>query len=416
MAAITESPKAESALHTDVLEAPKLFSLYHLSQPSSKVVKLTESVEETFKRIATALNHQTNLESKLQAIADGGITNMASMHSTAVEVCKDVAELRAFLNGCLNSIPITMRPTPSSAVKAQQVFDTAELLEAVMTNLHAVDVLSAVQVSRTMSKMVSASPKLQDVLQLRPSKDGHLASIFLDSWGTKFRVITVTLYEHTPGQFISPSADLAMPANMRMRVVTRLTPDLIETLPKICHRMLICQPPVKTMNYAADCCSRKYNGPAEASFSLFGAVAVPTYLPAQPESQDLRPTVTSETGLTIGDLYQITVKVRKEHLHCPHANQDQHHKDGTVRAMVAFDGEIELQKNDPFIASEVKRYIEGQLEEVLEESNDVAEGKMRVYVEAKKIAAQHGWPIPTLQEFEAEYADTLVPKQSTRYL
>ena len=142
------------------------------------LVWLKHSVEETFQTVATALQHQARLERNLQTAISDSPNSSNKVNRALVEARQSATETRKFLNTLLNSIPVTRRPTPSSAIKAEQVFSTPELLEGIVTELDVHDLLSALQVNRTTAAMASTSPRLKDMLHLCPTKSGHLQTNF----------------------------------------------------------------------------------------------------------------------------------------------------------------------------------------------------------------------------------------------
>ena len=342
-----------------------LFPFTHSHTP----VLLTTTVEETFQRVAEALQEQRNLEHNhavLSRAFDSGNVDSVTIETALAQSEKHAAGIRGFLSSCLNSIPVSMRPTTASASKAQRVFNTVELLEAILINLHPYDLLSALQVNGATSKMIETTPKLHDVLHLRPSKDGFLNTIFSESWGPFFR-LDVTY------------SDVKNSAPLRHETIQQddhvnifVTFDVVKgtlRVGELCRRMLVCQPPVKVMEISASCCDIHH------SWSYLGSVG------CHVNAVDSSGIIRSEAGLTVGDLYDKAVELQEKHLYCPHASQPQHCEDGTVRVEARFHGQVELKKDDPYLVGRTRPNARGNRKRV---PNDAKEQKLQDYIKAKK--------------------------------
>lgn len=73
-------------------------------------------------------------------------------------------------------MPTTLRCT--SAIKADKVFTTPELLEQILLYLLPRELLELMPVNKAAARTVHGSPKLQDLLSLRPLPQGSLYSVF----------------------------------------------------------------------------------------------------------------------------------------------------------------------------------------------------------------------------------------------
>lgn len=143
-----------------------------------------------------------------------------------------------------------MRPTARSQEVATKVFGTLELLEAVLLHLPTAQVLQAMQINKASRDIVLDSPKMLDVLQLRPLKGGYFSS---------------NIESHFAGLPVETHARprLVMDPDFRQNpVVINIQGDL----PKIgwrCRSMLIVQPPVTLMKVTVSCCTNKCRPPRE---------------------------------------------------------------------------------------------------------------------------------------------------------
>ena len=120
-------------------------------------------------RIQAALEQQKALEQALAKLR----VQAATDHSEAVAASLQQAEtsalaVRSFLNFCIEDIPIASRPSAGSSVKAQQVFDTPELLEHILLDLPVRLLISAPLVNRTFASTGYNSQYIQRRLVLRP--------------------------------------------------------------------------------------------------------------------------------------------------------------------------------------------------------------------------------------------------------
>ena len=69
-------------------------------------------------------------------------------------------------------------------------------------------------------------------------------------------------------------------------------------------------------------------------------------------------TVSSQSGLTIGDLYECAEKLIEKHRYCVNAHSGQLDDDGLVRMDIGFNGTMVLQGNDPaFVAARAQKEV-----------------------------------------------------------
>ena len=259
---------------------------------------------------------------------------LIGMKQTLGNATSGACQVQNFLNEFIKSIPVSARSTSRPAHKAQEVFSTAELAEAILLHLDVVDILSAVQVNHTTSRLISSSPRLQELLHLRASKKGHLKSPFHNNWPlTDLLNVRIFHSEPRPGRTTPQGKrgaqklsevriDAIFHGEGRYRRHQSSDYETISELPKIgsmARRMLVCQPPVKAMKVSISCC----------------AVSEQLYRRSSNALDDV-PSVISMSGLTVGGLHDAAVKTKAEHKYCPNARLDQHCRDGTVDVLVTF--------------------------------------------------------------------------------
>lgn len=236
---------------------------------------------------------------------------------------------------------------------ARRVFDIPEVLEQMLSYLDTIELLRAMEVDRTMYQAIESSPLLQERLFLRPVADAHLKVPFLASLS---RLRERGLKRGTPSP--SPGFPLftcrASPdASTRLAGIMAKFSRELPRIGKRCRAMLVCQPPIHTMGVYALCCSHNPysfgagNGmtPTAAPKSFAVEMMGPSEVPEPPFE-----IITSKRGITVGDLYDMTVQTRKLHDRCPWAPPSEHNDQGDVFAAVSFGGAVELQPDDPAIA------------------------------------------------------------------
>ena len=92
-------------------------------------------------------------------------------------------------------------------------------------------------------------------------------------------------------------------------------------------------------------------------------------------------TVSSEHGVTIGDLYDRTMKISNEHRFCPNASYRLLDEDGFVNVSVTFKANITLNAKDPVMAKHMARLAEKRADS---SRRDVVRAKQRAYAAAKR--------------------------------
>lgn len=94
--------------------------------------------------------------------------------------------------------------------------------------------------------------------------------------------------------------------------------------------------------------------------------------------------VTSTTGLTVGDLYDVAEKTWRNHLMCPHASSNDHDDNGEVNAGVTFGCRIRAKADDPFFKPSEPEPQEFPCPSDKETQITIAKNRtMKQYVEAK---------------------------------
>ncbi|KAK3661659.1 hypothetical protein LTR56_000148 [Elasticomyces elasticus] len=289
---------------------------------------------------------------------------LPSLVKTALDTLdKTATAMRRELTKCEDEVPV-WTPTERSTQLAQQVFGIVELCEQILGHLGGgYDLRSASQMCGTVAAMTRGSPILQHVLGLTPNTSGF--------WHAPF---AKGLY---PG-FSCDKTDY-----MVMWASSRGIPDR----PTI-------EASFNTYRYDNYYSEREY-----------------TKVIAMPRSPN-HSSACHPKGLTVGDLYDETVRLMEEHRLCPYEQTGKLDKDGFVRPQVTFKTTVQLLESDPELASRRKEAHdfddEGKREaanlamfaSVKQRAVDLREG----YTDAKHKALLRGMPIPTLAEYTTRRA------------
>lgn len=153
---------------------------------ATPIASLSRSIRDTHQEILAASQAQSLIEqtnTSLNTSLEGGAAEVEHLREIVKQQQHALETTRTFIDSCMSSIPITLRPTDASSIKATQVLATPELFEQILLYLAPREVLRAVQINKAAHQIFNDSPKLQDRLGLRVSPNGFLASVF-DSWSS----------------------------------------------------------------------------------------------------------------------------------------------------------------------------------------------------------------------------------------
>lgn len=292
-------------------------------------------------------------------------------------------------------------PTASSAEKARQVFSVTELLEHILLEGHPMDVLNFASVNRRAYDIVAGSSVLQRHMNLLP--EVHARCFFTyPKLG-----FTCTMEPKPHGSSLFGGTGIfgtGTSTSDTVVVYATFTPEKLPLrLGRRVRDMFICQPPIHEMRATVSCCN------PDKHRSLFQ-----TTHPVS-DGMNLPHPIYSETGITVGDIYDACCALIKEHRLCPAAEAHQLDEEGFVKVNPTFRATVQLREDDPFIL--VQREQEEIQKAVMQKGRDRHEWLTR-YVAAKVagksstflwgrtsltdvLARDAGEQIPTLAEFEA---------------
>ena len=197
------------------------------------------------------------------------------------------------------------------STRAQDIFDTPDLLEHILSFLEADQLFIARKVSHNTTEVTAGSPKLQRMLHLP-----DLYSFFRCFPRNKFPSFhNLTTFGDGPTTRL-PHAyfhDLRGPN--------------LPVTGSPYRRMLICQPPVNTIDISVDGCTSE----ADGRRSIAG-LACKIFL---------------EGGLSVGDFYSVTHQLQSVHKYCDWASSHELNANGSVYVGVDSETVIRLRPDDP---------------------------------------------------------------------
>lgn len=217
-----------------------------------------EPLKLPFEGLTRLLDHVQDLKETISALRQSPPgTRIESPHvQSELSYAENSAdELQDFLDACWEQIPVARRPSARSAVKAQEVFNTPELLENIIIHLGTKDVLSAQQVGRVWRDGVNGSVKILRSIGIYPQEDVHFKSPFerLQSpdsfWGLNLRTESEDFDHHAALQ------DGVIPRTQKVRLDIGAPTSTSLFIGPRCRAISICQPPLKraTMSFSCYC-------------------------------------------------------------------------------------------------------------------------------------------------------------------
>ena len=226
--------------------------------------------------------------------------------------------------------PFHSDATDVSVEKVQKVLGVPELFEMVLQNLKARDLLSVCCVSRVFAQGVLKSKKIQKRLQVVPQPDAHYSTPFEFCSG-----FTGLLCKEWYDVDFSSDFSLDEYEEEVLKLRVEFAPDIKLRIGDRCRAILICQPPITHLDVTMDCCDHLRYGD----------------FPDDVDEEDvprfwLKP-LDAAGGLTVGDVWDYTVKLRKEHDPCPYASVDYVKYADILAATPYFTGDLRLKANDP---------------------------------------------------------------------
>ncbi|KAK5127053.1 hypothetical protein LTR85_008412 [Meristemomyces frigidus] len=283
----------------------------------------------------------------------------------------DIASLEESRTSIYEAIPPAYRRSEKARALTNATFAISELLEHILLQLGVPEVLTAQRVSSSFCDAIEGSVVIQRKLGLRPADASQPITFPTVELIPSFDLWFESFHPDSPLDQVYTLSDNEVLIQAQWR-----TAQKFKSAGSTVRRMLVCQPPVTSMDVYASC--RENNGPRT--------------------KRRLAATLNVATGITIGHMVDASPQVVKEHKLCAHATLSEHGKDGCVRPSLTLEAIVQVPDWEPVL-------LEGKT--TRESDNDWADeekefsARMTPYLTAKRAADVNGDRIPSLEEFEA---------------
>lgn len=327
------------------------------------------SEDEQWLEIRKALAHQQSLQQSigelLHQVNPGFSQRRTALSDKLQHAATDLSGLEQYFSKFVKPIFYNERASTEGDVclpAVRKVFDLPELVEMIMQYLSIEDILNFQRVDRIARDIINNSPHLQRSLSLRPDpQDGPIRLPFdSQNFRSSFGFVTDQAYRRGRRCFTGAGGS-QLPLSIRF---CRPARGLYPTIGTRWRQMYIVQPPIKEIRVHRPCCD-------------------------QARHRDDRLTLTAETGITIGDLYDMASKLSAEHRFCPFATPFLHDDDGIVRVDISFSVTITLRPDDAMaLAQKTVQIDQSHHNDQTRARND----RMTVYGNYKKSGMLHPSP------------------------
>lgn len=262
--------------------------------PTSPSVLIPESVAASGEDKREALSHRREINDNVDALLkhiDSG--SLIDAKRYVLSIRDNTKGLEQYLSTTIEPKYYTEHRTPNSVI-ATKVFAIPELFESILENLEIMDLINCYSVCRMFRDSLEHSTKLQTLLFLRPNPTSEVLAC------------------RVPDSTSSKRFELMVDSRMPHRVDAHIGRwgGSRDPLPKIgsrWRRMLVGQPPVLSMRYGNPACYPSDPDTEGCEIERF------------PDGFDYA-LLTSDEGLTIGDLYDKAEMLFKLHLTCGRGN------------------------------------------------------------------------------------------------
>lgn len=312
--------------------------------------------ETAFEAQQAAEQAQASLNKRVEALAALIPTEVADQNGVKMlleGVKWDIATQSNATEKMMQYIPYEARRTKAAAALADKVFGTPELLERILLSVNTYTVFFACYiVSKTFKNTIEGSLKLQRKLGLQPDLQAELSLearvLITPHSGLRLEMRVVGFRETEEGPQMAVELLIGGRAHEAKNPGSRL------------RSVQLTQPPMQDLKAYVLCCSggRGWRYPPYRPVSLH-----------------------KETGITIGELYDKLMLLRKEHSDCASAEIDDHDEEGVVHPRVRFNGSLVLREDDYAVLHE------REVEEKKMRSKVAAEAleqKLMPYMQAKE--------------------------------
>ena len=368
------SPSGEPLTDTRDVEIHHTIDGRPITIPSGLVYSILASragAEEKRAVLSHEQEIELNLAGLLRDVEDGRL-GQSELKAAILATQYHVQGVKTYLSQTIEPRLYNESRSTTSTI-AKKVFDIAELLELILDHLTIPDILKMSAVDRDIRNAIKGSKKMQTKLALRPaSADSYMSTAFdegcLNREGGFRSTITNSKYlrERRSG-FLPASSD----AENEFTVRAEFLPYPGEHLSKIgstYRSIFICSPVIKEMKAHVVCCQ------------------TPNPWWTTVPSEDSVYTITSKTGITIGDLYDCAKMIMDEHRWCANAPSQALESDGVVKTGLSFEGSVVLQPDDPLVVNHKQAMTKWEAERRRFGARQV---KLEAYRAAKLAGKRH---------------------------
>jgi hypothetical protein len=298
---------------------------------------------------------QTHLDSLVQLI-EPEADQSAEIQRHLKAIRDGLSTQQSHLDQLVESVPPMARKPPTTDELAEKVFNIPELLEKILLYLSPADLLRVQRVSHLFFNATEGSPKIQFKMGLRPQENCHITfpPALLEFHMFSFSLEPYTCFGNSR-QTLQENE-----VNIRAGFYGGEKNNKMLKLGKRCRDMLICQPPIKTLNAYTRCC--------HPTWSWRGAT-------------DPVETITVEGGFRMGDLIDVHERITAAHRLCPDADPPEHDDEGFVRPRVSFETRVVTLDDDPALLDR-KQHDKRTRDEDNHYTSHAA--RMRPYIAAKQ--------------------------------
>lgn len=204
---------------------------------------------------------------------------------------------------------------PAHRAAGQKVFDVPELLESILIHVPPIELIRAAMISKGTADLLKLSPKLVK----------RISSMTRPDYSSYFRI---PLLGTPPSNYVS-GIEFYSEQTVRMAARTKVTITLVRresplpSIGQLGRSVLIVQPPALQATILPECCVNYRPKPRASSTGCY----------AEPKLQE---NISSSSGLTIGDVLDALIEVRRQHRLCPFAAKAMHDNAGFVKTGVSF--------------------------------------------------------------------------------
>ena len=302
----------------------------------------------------------THLDSLIRLIEPAvGQSDEVQRHLKAIR--DGLSSQQSYLDQLVKSVPPMARKPPNANILAEKVFNIPELLEKILLHLTPADLLRVQRVSHLFFNATEGSPKIQFKMGLRPQENCHVT---FPPALLEFHMFSFSL---EPYSCFANSRQALQENEVNIRAgFFGGEKNKMMKLGKRCRDMLICQPPIKTLNAYTRCC--------HPTWSWRGAT-------------DPVETIMVEGGFRMGDLIDAHERITAAHRLCPDADPPEHDDEGFVKPRVSFETRVVTLDNDPALL-ERKQHDKRTRDEDNHYTTHAA--RMRPYIAAKQAGKSTG--------------------------